>query len=45
MKVQGQVTGAAFANIPYFAAKCPADISVETDRSGRAYLGAADFCK
>ncbi len=30
--------GTAFAKIPYFAAKCPTDISVETDRAGRAYL-------
>lgn len=30
--------GAAFAKVPYFAAKCPTDISVETDRAGRAYL-------
>ncbi|GLI91708.1 hypothetical protein [Methylocystis echinoides] len=29
---------AALAKVPYFAAKCPADISVETDRSGRAYV-------
>jgi hypothetical protein len=28
----------ALAKIPYFAAKCPTDISVETDRAGRAYL-------
>lgn len=28
----------ALARIPYFAAKCPTDISVETDRAGRAYL-------
>ena len=28
----------AFAKVPYFAAKCPTDITVETDRAGRAYL-------
>jgi hypothetical protein len=28
----------ALAKVPYFAAKCPGDISVETDRAGRAYL-------
>ena len=32
------LAGAAFAKVPYFAAKCPTDIRVETDRSGRAYL-------
>jgi len=32
------LAGAAFAKVPYFAAKCPTDISVETDRAGRAYL-------
>jgi hypothetical protein len=31
-------TGAAFAKPPYFAAKCPTDITVETDRAGRAYV-------
>jgi hypothetical protein len=31
-------TGAALAKVPYFAAKCPTDITVETDRAGRAYL-------
>jgi hypothetical protein len=31
-------TGTAVAKVPYFAAKCPTDISVETDRAGRAYL-------
>lgn len=30
--------GTAFAKVPYFAAKCPTDISVETDRAGRAYV-------
>jgi hypothetical protein len=30
--------GAALAKVPYFAAKCPTDISVETDRAGRAYI-------
>lgn len=28
----------ALAKVPYFAAKCPTDIMVETDRSGRAYV-------
>lgn len=32
------MTGAALAKAPYFAAKCPTDITVETDRAGRAYL-------
>ena len=32
------LAGEAFAKVPYFAAKCPTDISVETDRLGRAYL-------
>jgi len=31
-------SGVSFAKVPYFAAKCPTDISVETDRAGRAYL-------
>lgn len=31
-------SGAALAKVPYFAAKCPMDISVETDRAGRAYI-------
>jgi hypothetical protein len=30
--------GPALAKVPYFAAKCPTDILVETDRSGRAYI-------
>jgi hypothetical protein len=34
----GLAAGPALAKIPYFAAKCPTDISVETDRAGRAYL-------
>ncbi len=48
MKIRGLVAsavfvaafpaGSALAKVPYFAAKCPTDISVETDRSGRAYL-------
>ncbi len=28
----------AWANVPTFAAKCPGDITVETDRAGRAYI-------
>ena len=34
----GLAAAPALAKIPYFAAKCPTDISVETDRAGRAYL-------
>ena len=34
----GMAVAPALAKIPYFAAKCPTDISVETDRAGRAYL-------
>lgn len=30
----------SLAKVPYFAAKCPTDIMVETDRSGRAYINA-----
>jgi hypothetical protein len=29
----------AMAKVPQFAAACPTDIRVETDRSGRAYIG------
>jgi len=32
------LAGEALARVPSFAAKCPTDISVETDRAGRAYL-------
>lgn len=31
--------GPALAKVPYFSAKCPTDVLVETDRSGRAYVG------
>jgi hypothetical protein len=30
--------GPALAKVPYFAAKCPMDISVETSRGGAAYI-------
>jgi hypothetical protein len=36
--IVASTVGTAFAKVPYFAAKCPTDISVETDRAGRAYL-------
>jgi hypothetical protein len=34
----GLAAAPALAKIPYFAARCPTDISVNTDRAGRAYL-------
>lgn len=37
--ILASTAGSALAKVPYFAAKCPTDISVETDRAGRAYIG------
>ncbi|MEJ1934719.1 hypothetical protein WDZ92_31350 [Nostoc sp. NIES-2111] len=38
LSVGALVSGSALAKVPYFAAKCPTDITVETDRAGRAYI-------